>query len=218
MERIKALCVVLLVVFFASLFQGAVLPIIEGVNYGLARAQYENDTNNKTQEYVMMDVEPKVQGYMQPNEINVKNGDQILMRATNVTLVLNEKTEKPIWWMALNSLYMALTIIVLILGIWIPFLVVKILRSMQHSYVFEYINLARLKRIGILLLSIGLLTSIIQFINILSAEYVVEMVHYSFSYAKVVDFNSIIMGIVILIMTEVMRMAIAMKEEQDLTI
>lgn len=218
MERLKALCVVLLIVFFGSLYQGAVVPFIDGINYGLTIAKYENNTQNKTQEFIMMDVEPKNPEFMEPNEINIKDGKEVLVRATNVSLLMSDTPNKPVWWMALNSLYIALTLIVLILGIWIPFLVVKILRSLQHSYVFERINLKRINRIGIIILSIGLIGSVIQFINILSAEYVVDLTHYRFTYSKVIDFNAIIMGVVILIMNEVMRIAIEIKEEQDLTI
>ncbi|MFZ4582805.1 MAG: DUF2975 domain-containing protein [Paludibacter sp.] len=218
MQRLKSLCIVLLIVFFGSLYQGAVLPFIDGINYGLTIAKYEDNTQNKTQEFIMMDVEPKNPDIMLPNELNTKNGQEVLVQSNNISLIFSDVQQKPIWWMALNSLYMALTVIVLILGIWIPFLVVKILRSLQHSVVFERINLARINRIGTIILGIGLIGSVIQLVNIISAEYLVDLTHYQFTYSKIIDFNAIIMGIVILIMTEVMRIAVEMKEEQDYTI
>ncbi len=218
MKRLKALCIALLIVFFASMYQGAVLPFIDGIKYGLTIAKYEDDTQNKTQEFIMMDVEPKNPNNVIPNEINIKTGQPVLVQATNISLILNDVNEKPVWLMALNALYMALTTIVLILGIWIPFLVVKILRSLQGSWVFERINLTRINRIGMMLLGIGILGSIIQFINIVSAEYFVDLTSYNFTYSKIIDFNAIIMGIVILVMNEVMRIAVELKEEQDLTI
>jgi hypothetical protein len=46
----------------------------------------------------------------------------------------------------------------------------------------------------------------------------VDLSHYDFTYSNVVDFNPIIMGIVILIMNEILRFSIEIKEEQDLTI
>jgi len=218
MERLKTLCIVLLIIFFASMYQGAVLPFIEGIKYGLTIAEYESNSNVNTQEFIMMDVIPKSSSLADQNEINIKNGQQLMVRANNLSVIMNNTTAQPMWWMIMNATYMALTIIVLILGIWIPFLVVKIIRSLQHSLVFERINLVRINRIGVILLGIGILGSIIQLINILSAEYMIELTHYSFTYAKVIDFNALIMGIVILIMSEVMRIAIEMKEEQDLTI
>ncbi|MBP6609965.1 MAG: DUF2975 domain-containing protein [Paludibacter sp.] len=218
MERLKTLCIVLLIIFFASMYQGAVLPFIEGFKYGLTIAEYETNTNVNTQEFLMMDVEPKSSGLIDKNEINLKNGQPLMVRANNVSVIMNNTNTQPLWWMIMNATYMAFSIIVLILGIWIPFLVVKIIRSLQHSLVFERINLVRINRIGLILLGIGILGSVIQIINILSAEYLVELTHYRFTFAKSIDFNALIMGIVILIMTEVMRIAIEMKEEQDLTI
>lgn len=218
MERLKVLCIILLLVFFASMYQGAVLPFIDGIKYGLSIAKYENETNNKTQEFIMMDVEPKNPGNTIPNEINLKNGQPVVIQPTNISLISSDTEQKPVWLMVLDALYMALTVIVLILGVWIPFLVVKILRSLQHSWVFERINLKRINRIGLFLVGIGILGSVIQLINILSAEYMVDLAQYRFTYSKVIDFNALIMGIVILIMNEVMRIAVELKEEQDLTI
>jgi hypothetical protein len=105
-----------------------------------------------------------------------------------------------------------------VLGIWIPFLVVKILRSLQHSEVFDRNNIKKINRIGVIILSMGLLGSFTQFINVFSAQFMVDLTHYNFSYAKVIDFNSIIMGVIILVMNEVLKIAIEIKEEQDLTI
>ncbi len=218
MERLKTLCIILLLVFFASMYQGAVLPFIEGIKYGLSIADYENETKINSQEFLMMDVEPKNEGSTIPNDINLKNGQPVIVQPTNISLISTDDSQKPVWLMVLDALYMALTVIVLILGIWTPFLVVKILRSLQHSWVFERINLKRINRIGLFIVGIGILGSVIQLINILSAEYMVDLAQYSFTYSKVIDFNALIMGIVILIMNEVMRIAVELKEEQDLTI
>jgi uncharacterized metal-binding protein len=122
------------------------------------------------------------------------------------------------WWTILQVIYGVLIIGSLVLGVWIPFLVVKILRSLQHSEVFDRINMHRINRIGLILVAMGIIGSIIQLINVVSAQYMVDLTHYSFSYAKIFDFNALIMGVVILIMNEVLRIAIVIKEEQDLTI
>lgn len=218
MKRIKILCIVLLVVFFGSLYQGAVMPFIEGVKYGMTIAKYEQDSQKKTDDFLMMDVVSKQSDYMETSEKNLKTGETVLIRPTNVSVLVHSLPEKPMWWIALQGVYAVFTLIVLALGVWIPFLVVKILRSLQHSEVFDRTNLKRINRIGIIILAMGIIGSIIQFINIYSAQYMVNLSNYDFSYAKVIDFNAIIMGVIILIMNEVLRIAIEIKEEQDLTI
>lgn len=218
MKRIKILCIVLLIVFFGSLYQGAVMPFIEGVKYGMTIAKYEQDSQKKTDDFLMMDVVSKQSDYMETSEKNLKTGETVLIRPTNVSVLVHSLPEKPMWWIVLQGVYAVFTLIVLALGVWIPFLVVKILRSLQHSEVFDRTNLKRINRIGIIILAMGIIGSIIQFINIYSAQYMVNLSNYDFSYAKVIDFNAIIMGVIILIMNEVLRIAIEIKEEQDLTI
>lgn len=218
MKRIKTLCVILLIIFFGSLYQGAVLPFIEGVKYGFAIAKYEIDTQNDTDDFLMMDVVSKDADYMETTEVNKKTGENVLIRPTNVSVLVHSLPEKPVWWVVLQVIYGVLIVATLVLGIWIPFLVVKILRSLQHSEVFDRMNMNRINRIGLILLSVGIIGSVIQVINVFSAQYMVDLTHYNFSYTKVIDFNALIMGVVILIMNEVLRIAIEIKEEQDLTI
>lgn len=218
MKRIKTLCLILLIIFFGSLYQGAVLPFVEGVKYGFAVAKYEGDNKKSTDEFLLMDIIAKDASYMETNELNKKTGEQALLRLNNVSVLVHSLPEKPVWWEVLQVLYGILILVSLVLGVWIPFLVVKILRSLQHSEVFDRINLKRINRIGIILLMMAILGSLIQLINVVSAQYMVDLTHYTFSYAKVIDFDALIMAVVILIMNEVLRIAIEIKEEQDLTI
>ena len=218
MKRIKTLCVVLLIVFFGSVYQGAILPFIEGVRYGMTIAKYQLDHKEKTDDFILLDVVSKNYNYLEDSEINLKTGEKVLIRPNNMTVLVQSLLDKPIWWKALQVVYSLLVLMTLVLGIWIPFLVVKIVKSLQNSEVFDRKNLKRIQRIGIILLVVGILGTLLQAINIYSAQSMVDLSHYSFSYAKVIDFSPIIMGVVILIMNEILRIGIEIKEEQDLTI
>ena len=218
MKRIKTLCVVLLIVFFGSVYQGAILPFIEGVRYGMTIAKYQLDHKEKTDDFILLDVVSKNYNYLEDSEINLRTGEKVLIRPNNMTVLVQSLLDKPIWWKALQGVYSLLVLMTLVLGIWIPFLVVKIVKSLQNSEVFDRKNLKRIQRIGIILLVVGILGTLLQAINIYSAQSMVDLSHYSFSYTKVIDFSPIIMGVVILIMNEILRIGIEIKEEQDLTI
>ena len=218
MKRIKTLCVVLLIVFFGSVYQGAILPFIEGVRYGMTIAKYQLDHKEKTDDFILLDVVSKNYNYLEDSEINLRTGEKVLIRPNNLTVLVQSLLDKPIWWKALQGVYSLLVLMTLVLGIWIPFLVVKIVKSLQNSEVFDRKNLKRIQRIGIILLVVGILGTLLQAINIYSAQSMVDLSHYRFSYAKVIDFSPIIMGVVILIMNEILRIGIEIKEEQDLTI
>ena len=204
--------------FFGSLYQGTVIPFVEGIKYGITIAKYEIDSQKETDDFLLMDVVSKDINYMESNEINLKTGDKALIKPNNISIIVHALPNKPIWWVALQTIFGLTSLSLLVLGVMIPFLVVKILRSLQHSEVFDRINLSRIHRIGLILLFIGIGGTLIQTINVISAQYVVDLENYHFTYSKVIDFNAIIMGVVILIMNEVLRIAIEIKEEQDLTI
>ncbi|MFT3753951.1 MAG: DUF2975 domain-containing protein [Paludibacter sp.] len=218
MKRIKIFCIILLAVFFGSIYQGAILPFVEGMKYGISVAKYQLQHKEKTDDFVMLNVVTKDYNYLDASEINLKTGEKVLIRPNNMTILIQSVANKPAWWIPLQIIYTLLIIAALVLSIWIPFLVVKIIRSLQNSQVFDRHNLKRINRIGIIMLIVGLLGTATQAINIFSAQTIINLAHYNFSYSKTIDFNPIIMGVVILIMNEILRIGTEMKEEQDLTI
>ena len=218
MKRIKTLCVILLVVFFGSLYQGAILPFIEGLKFGFTTATYEKNHKLSTEDFVLLDVVAKDNNYFEQSETNLLTGEKVMIRPTNMTFLVQSLPEKPAWWGVSSVISNIFLVVMLVLGIWIPFLVVKVVRSLQHSAVFDRQNLVVIRRIGVILVAMGILETVLQAINIFSAQAMIDLMHYKLSYAKVVDFNPLIMGIVVLIMNEVLRIGTEMKEEQDLTI
>lgn len=218
MKRIKVLCIVLLVVFFGSIYQSSILPFLEGVKYGITVAKYQLDHKEKTDDFVLMDVASKDFTYLDMTEKNLKTGENVMIRTNNMTVLIHSLPNKPVWWSALQFVHFVLVSISLVLGIWVPFLVVKIINSLQRFDVFDRKNLKRIYRIGIIVLVIGILESILQTINVISAKSIVDLSHYDFTFAKIIDFNPIIMGVVILIMNDILRIGIELKEEHDLTV
>jgi len=218
MKRIKTLCVILLIVFFGSLYQGAVVPFVEGLKFGITSAKYNLDHDQKTENFILMDVVTKQIDYLEKTEINRLTGETVMTRPTNMTVMIHDLPEKPAWWGFSKVVSLVSLLVILALGIWIPFLVVRVVRSLQHSAVFDRKNLVAINRIGVILLTMGVLGTLLQVINIASAQAMVDLTNYRFSYGKAIDFNPLIMGIVVLIMNEVLRIGTEMKEEQDLTI
>ncbi|HJV78280.1 MAG TPA: DUF2975 domain-containing protein [Paludibacter sp.] len=218
MKRIKTLCIVLLIVFFGNVYEGAILPFIDGVKYGMAIAKYQLEHREKTDEFVLLDVVSKNSSFLEESETNLKTGDRVLIRPNNVTVLVHSLPGKPVLWLVLQIVYFVFVLITLALGIWIPFLVVKIVRSLQNSQVFDREIIRKINRIGVILLITGVLGSLLQAMNVYSAETMVDLSNYNFTYAKVIDFNPIIMGVVILIMNEILKVGTEIKEEQDLTI
>ncbi len=218
MKQLKILSVVLLIVFLGSLFQGAILPFFEGLKYGFSIAEYEEKQDISTSDFLMLDVKVNNPDYFDTAHVNQLTGEQVLIRPSNVSVLVKTMPEEPSWWFSVRVLYGVLLFAVLVLGIMIPFLVIKILRSLQNSEVFDRINIKRINRIGLVLLSIGFCSSVLQLIQLVSASQVIQLEHFSFSFARVIDFEALIMGLVILLMNEVLKFGVSLKEDQDLTI
>ncbi len=218
MKRIKTLCAILLIAFFGNLYQGAVLPFVEGLKFGITSAKYNMDRAQKTENFILMDVVAKQIDYLEKTEINQLTGETVMTRPTNMTVMIQNLPEKPLWWGVSKVVSFVSLLVMLALGIWIPFLVVRVVRSLQHSAVFDRKNLVAIHRIGVILITMGILGTLLQVVNVASARAMIDLANYSFSYGKAIDFNPLIMGIVVLIMNEVLRIGTEMKEEQDLTI
>lgn len=205
-------------IFFASLYQSVVLPFWEGVKTGMTTAKYQFEHKEQSDNFFLIDVTPKDYAYFDESEINLYTKEGVLIRPNNVTVMTKSLPDRTSTWLILKSFISIFTLIVLALGVLVPFLVVKILRSLQKSEVFDRRNLKRINRIGLILLAIGFFGTLLQIVNVLSAKLVIDLSNYNFSYANVFDFYPIIMGVVILIMNEVLRISIEIKEEQDMTI
>lgn len=218
MKRIKFLCFVLLIVFFGSIYQGALLPFYEGVKYGMAVARFQIESNSQTDDFVLMEVSPKMNNYLEKTEKNIKTGEPVYVRPNTVSIMTTKGQPESSYRVVSQVFAVVVGLIVIVLSVWIPFLVVKIVRSLQRSEVFDRNNLKRINRIGFILLSVGVLESVLQWLNVFTANSVVELEHYHLTYNKIVDFYPIIMGIVVLIMNEILRIGTDMKDEQDLTI
>lgn len=218
MQRIKTLCIILLIVFFGSIYQSAVLPFIDGINYGLSLSEYQIDNKTTTQDFVQIDLNPRENFFPDRPEINLKNGQTVMLKPNNVTVMAVSPAHLSFELRILQSIHSLLILITLILGIWIPFLVIKIIKSLQASIVFDNNNLLRIGKIGYFLLSIGILETILQSINVIMVREAVQLMHYDFSFSRVIDFSPLLMGLIILIMNEILRIGVKMKEENDLTI
>lgn len=218
MNRLKLLYTVLFIIIIGTLFQSVVVEFYEGFKYGFAIAKYEDKNNLHVDEFLMMNVSVKDNNYMDSSVLNLKTAVPMQIRYNNITMLINSQSPKPLWWIFLQVLYGVLALVVVVLGIWILNLALKIIFSLQKTAVFDRINLKHINRIGLFILSIAAAESFLELINIYSAKFMIELQHYTFSFADVFKYDTFILGIVILIMSEILRMAIEIKEEQDLTI
>jgi hypothetical protein len=97
-------------------------------------------------------------------------------------------------------------------------LVVKIILSFRRSEVFEERNISRINLIGRILIIIGVLNTLWEFLHVFLARRTIALTDFEISYTEIIDWENIIIGLVVLLMNEILIIATGMKKEQELTI
>ena len=90
--------------------------------------------------------------------------------------------------------------------------------SINKSDIFNWKNVRRLRRLGILLIIGFVCTFLLAFLSFHNVEKVFSVTGYSLSMADMVHITSLVLGISALIVAEVFAIGLKMKEEQELTI
>lgn len=88
----------------------------------------------------------------------------------------------------------------------------------KSNNVFCWENVRRLRWIGVLMLIYSILTTVNQIIDASIAAGQVSFKGYSFDYSSCIEFSSILLGIVTLIVAEIFAVGLKLQEEQELTI
>ena len=94
---------------------------------------------------------------------------------------------------------------------------IRILRPGQ-GVIFNWKNVRRLRRLGVLLIIGFVCTFLLAFLSFHNVEKVFSVTGYSLSMADMVHITSLVLGISALIVAEVFAIGLKMKEEQELTI
>lgn len=221
MKRFKILCVLLLSVFFASVVKDFVLGLITGAKMGCSMVEYTIANGLESREHLYVDV--VVDGdvsELKPNAVNKLSGDSVVILRNNVSIVEYAKafvgaTDKHnIWYEVLNWINW------LIIGIFVYLIVVfvKIMRLFMRSQVFEHKIITLLNHLGIAFLVLAIVTTAWNFGRTYLAGHLIDVEGLMVSYRQCIEWNNLLLGLVILVITEILRQATTIKEEQDLTI
>jgi hypothetical protein len=220
MKRIRILCSLLLLSLFIGIFQESVMSFVEGFQLGLNVADFTESNGLDEDTFVSLDVKTTAP-QLQPELLNDGDSTLVVMAPSTVAVSLFY----PQGQMHRTALQQGIAIFGTVLSfvsvgifIYLIVLLVKIILSFRRGQMFNEQNIRRINIIGIGFLVLGVLNTLWSALNVYLASSVATLQGYEFSYAKVVDWDYIIVGFVILLMNEVLRLATNMKKEQDLTI
>ena len=153
-----------------------------------------------------------------PDQVqNLKSGENYPVRYTQIEIALPETKELTGRVKYLNALNVVVVLFIVVIYVIIPFTFILLIRSLYNGWVFHFKNIKRTRKLGLLLIMIYLLGLLSDFIS-----YTIHNELFRFQDYKVVfQFTQnylLIMGLSILLMSEILARGLKLKEEQDLTI
>ena len=221
MKRFKILCVLLLTVFFVSVVTDFVLDLITGAKMGYNMVEYTMANGLESREHLYVDV--VVDGDemgLEPNAENKLSGDSVVILRNNVSIVEYAKsfaTAKD----KHNVLYEVLSWmnwLIIVIFVYLIVVFVKIMRLFIRSQVFEHKIILLLNHLGVAFLGLAIATTAWNFGRTYLVGHLIDVDGLMVSYRHCIEWNNLLLGLVILVITEILRQATTIKEEQDLTI
>ena len=184
---------------------------------GLEGARENNMKNSlgKSQDYYYLNLKPKIANNFPDSLVNTKDNKEIRLISNSVITI--ESYDLPTsakWYQAFQILLFFLLLIIYIV---IPIQFYRFISLINENIFFEKENIRLLRWLGFELL-------IVYFGNVLYnfTDYKINSSLFSFSeYKLVMDYFDgiwLLFGIVVLLIAEILSKALALKEEQELTI
>jgi len=219
MKRLKILSTLLLICFVVATFQNSLTSFVNGFSLGWNIGEYEEMYETTSQTYLAMKLTPK-SDLLQMNTLNVRDSSSMMMLPEKATFITfksmhQEASGEDKFHSVVDAL---LNVAILSCFVVVLVLVVKIILSFRRSEVFEERNISRINLIGRILIIIGVLNTLWEFLHVFLARRTIALTDFEISYTEIIDWENIIIGLVVLLMNEILIMATGMKKEQELTI
>jgi hypothetical protein len=215
----SAILAIVYVVFFGNCLYEIVDSGIGGAKFGIRELKNGNLSASTRYEIFGASTAPNTGIASFPFTIlNEKTGEKIRLEVREVLTFLTQLPDFiPIHIKILKFASFILTLCLFGLFIYLPFIAYKIMKSISKDEFYTIKNINNIRKVSIAILSMFLLIIFSNlFMNIVSGFYM-QMEGY-----KIVirDFNFpvLFLGLVVLILSEILRYTTTIKEEQELTV
>lgn len=216
-RRLNILCVIVLLVLGYSVLEatyylamGFKTGIERGFNPGVDAKEKQEIANLQIVQLLPEDLGGDL---LIDSVYNAKSGEYV--PAVYSQLIVSVDTKPS----ALSRVTLLLVVFVNIVAlIWAVVLFIRLIISINKSDIFNWKNVRRLRRLGMLLVVAFLLALFSTYISMYNVEKVFAMSGYSLIMGDMVRITSLVLGLSALIVAEVFAIGLKMKEEQDLTI
>ena len=209
-RRLNILCAIVLLVMGWSVgisvyYMG--LGMTKGVQMGMDAAREKLEDGNSAQLERVSNLRTV---YSVRNE---KTGRYVPMAYTN--LMVSVPVETPAWQKVASTL---MGLLVLVANVWALVLFIRLVVSVNRSDIFNWRNVRRLRRLGVLLIVGFVCVLLPEYLSLCSLREAFALESYDLILSDSVKITNLLLGLIALIVAEVFAIGLKMKEEQDLTI
>lgn len=229
-RRLNLFCAIVLLVLGWSVVEtgyylamGASMGVQAGWDYAKAEKEgtlddarkkelekYRNVTYISTLPHIL---QGKSDRLMQDSVYNARTGRYI--PAAYAHLLVSIRTERST---AASLTVGLLGLLMVVASLWALVLFIKLIVSINKSDIFNWRNVRRLRRTGLLLLVMFAASLLQEWISLQAIRRALEIPGYDLTLTDAVKGTTLLLGLCALIVGEVFAIGLKMKEEQDLTI
>ena len=190
------------------------IAFVDGFKEGLNSSKKDEvSLQIETTDLFILELEPAAELAKPTPLLNVKSGEWIPSRIQTVVIEMSP-SNKSGWMMVWTCVCAVLFITGIVMCVY-NFL--KIIFAVNKSVIFEWINVKRLRRIGIGFVVMFLSNMLLMFTNYLLASKVIELADYTIR-KTVFEGSLLLLGMTAFLIAEVFAVGLRLREEQELTI
>ena len=218
-KRIKLYSIILAIVYFGIIIYG-VYQGASSFKAGFELGQKSAVKNAKDMDIFHFTVRPSTGGYTYPDSTkNLLTGNTVHIEAREyVAMVTDPTSSTPAYYKIIDIVKGILALILLATLVYLPILFFSIIKSVNKGHILTYTTIKKVSRIGWILVGIYLYNLLFyQIWETIKTGNIIKLENYDVTF-DFSDYTSLILGIVTLLLAEILRMTLKMKEEQDLTI
>lgn len=150
--------------------------------------------------------------------LNLKTGKEESFEITHLFASLSQIPDSiPAYIKVMDILQLLLAFVIIVLFIYLPFVVYRIMKSVSRQDFYSIVNINRIRKVSFILLSIFFISLFINACMVVITNAYMQIEGYK---ASLQEFNYplLFLGLVILVLSEILRYTTVIKAEQDLTI
>jgi hypothetical protein len=193
---------------------------VEGAKSGFTESRRwdENPDNNVEREtfYVRLKRKDK-NDYFPDDVLNSRTQEYIPVRYDEMRLHYQFRDSRSLGMILFKTLLMFGALPVLFLLILIPVQFYKLIFSLYRNNVFNQLNVKRIEKIGIYYIIVYGYQLLFELYEYQAAKSVIDLEKYQIAHPEYIN-SLLLIGLVALIIATVMKRALSIKEEQELTI